>query len=190
MYCIALNGPPRSGKDTIANLIDERFELAITPTVRKILIMPCRLAAFAFLGIPYSDAEYNRIKDQPQAVFGGETLRRFMIRLMEEHIKIKYNQAFAVDALVNGLGTSIHLPGICIISDLGFQVEIERLEEAFGMDRVLCAQLKRDGTSWEGDSRNYVQGTNTFRWTNRNGDAELVCDDILTYCEAMLGWEI
>ena len=190
MYCIALNGPPRSGKDTIANIIDERFELAITPVIRKILIMPCRLATYAFLGVRYDDAHYEANKDIPQKVLGGRTIRQFMIDIMEQHIKPSYGEDFAVRSLVNSLGTAIHLPGICVISDLGFQIEIESLENAFAPERVLCVQLERNGLTFEGDSRGYVKGFNTFRWQNRDGEQELVVDDILTYCEAMLGWEI
>lgn len=193
MYCIAFNGPPRSGKDTIADLIDEEFALRITPTIRKSMVMPVRLAAFAMAGLLYSPDEYERIKDEPLAVFDNHSIREFMINLMENHIKPCYGEAFAAKSMIQSLGTSIHLPGICLVSDLGFQIEVAELESAFGMERVLVAQLERDGVDWGNDSRSYVKAhfhENTMRWWNREGEQDTLVADILTYCENILGWEI
>lgn len=196
MYCIGFNGPPRSGKDTIARILHEEMEGAWGTfcqgiSLKRSLSMPMRLVGFAMLGIPYSDEVYEHIKDEPHDVFNGETLRRFMIRYSEEFVKPAYGKAVWGRALISGIKQTLGLevPGLLLIPDIGFQEETDELIGAFGPDNFLLAQLTREGTDWSLDSRGYVAAPNTFRWTNRNGEAEVLAADVITYAERMLGWE-
>ena len=191
MYCIGLNGPPRSGKDSIAKEIERHYDLSITPTTIKSLSMPMRLVAFAMLGRPYSVEEYEAIKDEPHYVFNGETLREFMIRYSEEFAKPAYGKDIWGKALTASLGTSIHLPGICIVPDIGFIEETDHLIDAFGPDRFILIHVMRAGyESWRNDSRGWVvPACQIVRVANPKDKLEVPRKVILSACEAR-GWDI
>jgi len=43
-----------------------------------------------------------------------------------------------------------------VYSDSGFNEELSKVVEAVGSDRVIVVQLHRQGTTFNGDSRNYL----------------------------------
>jgi hypothetical protein len=189
MYCIAFNGPPRVGKDTIADLLDHHFDLKITPGIRKSLATPLRLMVYAMLGRTFDAKHYESEKDIPQPMFDGHTIREMMIRASEEWIKPVYGQGALARMTVSSLGTSIHLPGVCLISDSGFQPETDVLVDAFGEDRFLMVQLEREGAEWGADSRGYVEAPHWIRIYNPRDQQAHVVQTVLDMCDD-LGWEL
>lgn len=190
MKAIAFNGPPRVGKDTIANRIHEFYDLHITPTYRASLAKPLRLHVWNLLfDTPFDQATYERIKDDPIHTL-GMTFREAMIHYSEEYIKPTYGIGSLAQSQLLRLGTSIDLPGILLISDSGFQPETDVLVDGFGPDNFLMVQLTRDGKDWGNDSRGYVTAPLTLQVHHDEGKTDAAVRYILTHCADTLGWDI
>lgn len=177
---IAFNGPPRSGKDTIANVLATRLENTYTSViVRSQLSLPMRLAVCAMLGIEYSEFTYERIKDQVQEIT-GETFRQTMIRLSEEHVKPAYgNDIWVKSAMARAM---VELPHIVVISDLGFPEEINYLESTYA--EVLVVQIDRDGSTWDNDSRVPCTGRHSMELDN-NTTIRAAVAAVVAHCDAV-----
>lgn len=190
MYALLLNGPPRSGKDTIADHMRNRMDDALYPAIKRSLSMPMRLAGFALLGLPYSDAAYERIKDLPQDIFAGETLRRWMIDFSERFIKPAYGQEFWAASLLNPF-QDLTIPGLMIVPDLGFAAELDYISQRLGNKRVLNVWVAREGKTFEGDSRSYVIGCESpyiLPLYHEEHGAEAATSRIITHMTSNLGW--
>jgi len=155
-YVLALNGPPHSGKDTIANAIIEQIDRdpMFGIATRKLEIKAgLRAMGMAVLGLPNDPAEYDRIKDVPQDIFNGDSLRQWMIGVTEGYFKPRYGKTFWIS---RELGLNPFFYGLSIVTDMGFDEEINVLYNKYTAHSVLLVHLYRDGTSFFGDSRNYV----------------------------------
>lgn len=190
MYVVGLNGPPRSGKDSVANRLNQMFDHKLTPSWSRAMIMPCRLVAFAMMGKKYDPVVYESLKDQKIDAFKGLTLREFMISYSEEWLKPRFGIDVYARALMGEfMPTQLHMNGILFISDQGFQEEADAIEEIVGSDRYLTVQLERDSYEWGNDSRYYCGGTNILKATNEFGRLDHVAGYILDYCENTMGWD-
>lgn len=155
-YLIGLSGPPRSGKDSVgvalAKIIRERHP--VTVCVRA-LSMPMRKTVYAMIGKDYTLEHYETTKDVPLPELGGKTIRQSMIALSEEHVKPLYGIGFWGSALLNTLpiegGTRV-----IIVTDMGFDAEVEVFVEAFGAENCMWPQIVRPHCDFSGDSRGYV----------------------------------
>ncbi len=176
---IALSGPPRSGKDTIGNELAAVFRQhhpKIDVAVEA-LSMPLRYAIYALSGIPYTREHYEAQKDVPQGIFDGRTIREAIIALAEHHVRPIYGIGFFAQSLVNKMCG--RAPDVIIITDLGFEQEVEVFDNAYGLDNVAYPQIVRVGCSFLGDSRSYV-GTPGRRTTIIN-DADAATEAARLY---------
>jgi hypothetical protein len=211
MRIIGFNGPPRSGKDTLAKAIHDihAMEYRFKPDKAEYragrdypwmqpdhiesaaLIMPCRIAAFALMGLgAYDDETYGRVKDEIVPGF-GVTLRQFMIELMELHMKPKYGQDIAGKTLANELSKSVtvHLnEHLLLVTDIGFQAEVEVLSDLVGHENFLLVHLIRKNTSWLGDSRGWCKHDNHLIYNN-DDTPESGAHIIMQHAHETLGWE-
>lgn len=158
-YLIGFSGPPRAGKDTIANVLAAHLRAKHGVPVQLIAFStPMRLAAYAMLGREYSLTHYELHKDDPQEAFGGKSIRQAMIALTEHHVKPTYGHEFWARAAFRTVWDTP--PPVVIVTDYGFPVEVDVTEALTGFGclfrRSVYAQITRPGTSFEGDSRSYV----------------------------------
>lgn len=160
---VILNGPPGCGKDTIANswlektLGNDEFR----PHVKAFKEPMYRVAAAA-LGLPlhefmelYNDREW---KEHNRPEWGGKSVRDLMIATSESYLKPMFGETCMGKLAVNSIQQRIPSQNdVIIFSDGGFKAEVEELEKHF---HVRVVQILRDGCSFEGDSRSYIEGTN------------------------------
>lgn len=149
---IILNGPPGSGKDALSRMIMPQlgvkqleFKRPLQEMVRKVIGMPKK----DFYKL-YEDRDWKELKQ-----FNGSSCRDLLIWMSEEVIKPKFGK----DYFGRYAATSISSTGNYIFSDGGFKDEIGIIKdhcEAIGQKMVLI-HLYRDGTSFSGDSRDYVE---------------------------------
>lgn len=153
---VILNGPPLSGKDTLADYIAERYCFINTTSFKKALdVEVCNYYNVSADFLQSVSSREN--KELPQERFNGLSARGARIHVSEdifkpEHGKDVFGRLLAFDLLVKG--------GAFVISDGGFTEEISALVDSLGAENVSVIRILRDGCTFEGDSRNYF--TNAF----------------------------
>ncbi len=80
---ILVNGPPRSGKDTIGQLLCQRLPLVLDKFARKL-----KEAAHALYGMPELPHDhFEACKDTPLEQFFGKSPRQVYIAVSETYFK-------------------------------------------------------------------------------------------------------
>lgn len=158
---VLLNGPPRAGKDTIAQqmvtLQGERVRIVKFANELKKMAH----AAFGLVGLA-PDAYEGHLKDTPIQVFHGKTPRQTYIALSELFVKPFLGQGFFGAALRRTMremvfSQNLHAGHVFAVSDSGFAGEAQELISWVGAPNVLLVRIHRPGTSFEGDSRSYIE---------------------------------
>lgn len=168
---IAFNGPPKSGKDTATNYAMDYLATRFpdTFTVEPIVIH-LKLSALLkqrvhqFLNIDIEHDAYEVQKDIPLAEFLGATPRQAYINFSEGFAKPTFGKHVwmqlawkTLEARLLELHQTDHdARKFVVISDLGFQEEIEFLLSKFSPYQVGLVRLQRDGCDFSNDSRDYV----------------------------------
>lgn len=163
MKLILVNGPPYSGKDTVANHICESFH----PDVRHFRFKTILYRAVSmFYGLSYDKVlelctAGPEIKDVAHPLFKGKSPRQALIHISETVMKPNFG-----DDIVSNL-TAIDITNaadqcdgkfIAVMSDCGFPAEVEQMKNLLGLSRkdVYVIRVERNGCSYEGDSRTYL----------------------------------
>lgn len=169
-YVVGFNGPPRSGKDTLATQLQAILDdFTATPVHRQALAATMRDGAAAILGMSGGDKWYSETKDKPLEVLNGETFRRFMIDMSEQFVKPIYGYDFWARLMYdrNKIWWN-KIPSILLITDIGFPAEVEFLCKR--SESYLGVRLDRPGCDFSMDSRNWVAsqiyGGTDFAYTN------------------------
>lgn len=150
---ILLNGPPRSGKDTAAKMIIEILRAAGHTAYEDKLSAPIKEA---FAGTVQADinefvvAGYEASKEQVIPMF-GVSFRQWQIDFSEKFMKPLYGK----DIFSKLLLARTTEEDFCVVSDCGFQREADYLS---GQAECYVIQIHRPGTSFDGDSREWVIG--------------------------------
>jgi len=192
MYIVIFNGPPRSGKDTLSRLLVEHMDSRITaPVLEESLSMPMRHAMFGLLGLTYSDELYETLK--PTIVPGLRvTGRQLMIDISESFLKPCYGQSVMARLLFD----RIHeFPGLVLVRDGGFQIEVDTLSEFIGAENVYVVRVSRDGCDFSNDSREDVYHRNSIgemTVANNGSLADLATEAGRIYGRLVnqLGWKL
>lgn len=176
---IILNAPPRCGKDTIANVLNEKGGF--------------RTASFKYplfnifihtTGMPSSEFfelyEQEGWKDSPAEFLNGKTPRSLLQHISENFIKPFYGPDYFGQWIADYIGffeQDAEKEFNWVIPDGGFKPELAALEAKFG-DRVHVVQLEREGYRDFGtDTRGYVGtdlGSNTHRFDTTNGNEQVI----------------
>jgi hypothetical protein len=157
-FIIGFNGPPRSGKDTIANALVKLLESegVTSLQVHKLaLAATMRDGAAAILGMNLTDKQYSDIKDKPLELLGGKSFRKFMIDMSEVFVKGVYGGDFWSRLMYarNRMWWD-RSPAILIVTDIGFSDEVEFF--CNHSVHYLNVAVSRKGTDFSLDSRSYV----------------------------------
>lgn len=143
---VLFNGPPRSGKDTAAASIPD------ATLVRFAGALKC--ATHAAFGLPI-DLDTEAVKDVAQDVFGGMSPRQAYIAMSEQAVR----PVFGLNHWGSVLAARVVRSSarLFVIPDSGFASENPPLLEAVGADNVLLIRVHRQGKTFEGDSRSYIE---------------------------------
>lgn len=156
MKVVCLNGPPRSGKDTIGEMFKSMTDLDV-----KVLKFaePVKMAAHATISLLSGDSyvksmeHYNDCKDEPHADFFQATPRDAYISMSEDYCKNLFGDDVFGVAMVRRISGLDPKPDIVVITDCGFQEEVDVLKTAYDCRIV---QVTRDGCDFENDSRGWL----------------------------------
>lgn len=150
---IILNAPPGAGKDTIGQLVKDHSPVPLRMLSFKKPMFEMALAilgahGYAKFMTAYDDREQ---KERPLAILNGLSPRQFMIWISETVIKPQFGDEYFGRRFVEEARRDM-IPVIC--TDGGFPSEIKPLVRA-GFKVDVC-RLHRNGFTFEGDSRNYL----------------------------------
>lgn len=148
---VLLNGPPRSGKDTAASAITAAFS-----AFHYKLSHPLKVAIPAFFGLEDQQHALEAQKDQKLRELYGVTFRKAQQDLSEVWAKPLFGKDVLGHIAVRHLRNHSGPGRVCVVSDTGFVEEIIPIVEAFSHRNVLIIQLRRDGCTFDGDTRSYV----------------------------------
>lgn len=155
---VLLNAPPGAGKDTAAAYV--QGQVANAEIVK--FAAPLKATAIALYCNGDSQKFYAFDTDQkkkvtPDKQFLGKTCRQVQIDISEEYMKPMHGEQVFGKFLANVInqkeasGTEVFL-----VSDSGFRPEAEVLVEEFGPQNVLLVRVHREGFTYDGDSRSYI----------------------------------
>lgn len=157
---VLFNGPPRSGKDTaaISALLHVRKEMNYNLDRVRVdkFAMPIKRAFAGMINTPIDEFgnawEYERQKETKVPVL-GVSYRQWQIDFSERYMRDLYG----TDVFARLFCDRNKDADVVLVSDCGFSVEGKEITEHFGHDNVMLVRLHRDGCTFKGDSRSYVE---------------------------------
>ena len=189
---VVFNAPPGSGKDEACKWLEE-FQLFHDKTEGVIYIpihKEFKGKLFAITQEIFSvseeewDEHYTReLKEVAWDKLNGLSPRQALIFVSEDIIKPNFSKTYFGESLAKSLDH-----GINVISDGGFDEEMIPIIDAVGKENILVVKIKRDGCSFEGDSRSFL---NTDKlgimetWVDNNSTLEVFFTNVV---EAIEGW--
>jgi len=153
---VCLNGPPRCGKDTIGEMFRSMTDLKVE--VLK-FAEPVKMAAHATISLQTGDSmvkgmeAYNDCKDEPHVDFFSATPRSAYIAMSEDYCKKLFGDDVFGEAMVRRISRLDPRPDIVVITDCGFQEEVDVLNTAYDCKIV---EITREGCDFENDSRGFL----------------------------------
>lgn len=154
---VILNGPAGCGKDTIANILFSEYDFYHF-SMKSSLIK----AAAGVAGISEGKLQLllndRNTKETPRAELAGLSPRKLLIHTSEQVVKPLFGKQVFGEREANKCKQVIS-EGYCSIvySDGGFPEELEAMAKVLGEDNILLVRLRRDGFTFEGDSRSYLE---------------------------------
>jgi hypothetical protein len=183
---VFLNGPPRSGKDTLARLIVEALAPdAIHLKMAEPLKRATHLAFAALSGATFcpSPDHFEDCKDEPNTFFLQTTPRQAYIAFSEGMLKPLLGKGVFGHLAIKAL-QDITQPYL-VYSDCGFYDELVPLTKHIGYHNCRLVRLHRPGLDFRGDSRSYVkQGLIESVVVNNFGTIE----DLQVEAQRLVAW--
>lgn len=164
MKVVILNGPPRSGKDTLKSVLLREFPDAVASAMATPLH---EFWSYVFYSVSTTYEEYKEYtdgskKNEPHPALGF-SYRSAMIDMSEEYIKNRYGSDFFGKVSAKSIANSGKRDtffsfdaNLLIVSDSGFIEETVPLITEFGAENILHIKLYRAGTNYDQDSRSYL----------------------------------
>ena len=171
---ILFNGPPSSGKDTACKIAGRWLGMNRYRYLHYRFAQPLKDGVHAIFGMPDIATEhFAQTKEIPNPFMMGMTPRQAYIWMSEEVMKPKFGQSFFADIAANHIENFFKTQNAdcVIVSDCGFQIEVDRLCERLGAHNVIVVQLHRNNCDYAKDSRGYVNSQGTT-YMVANGDME------------------
>ena len=183
---ILFNGPPRSGKDTAADIA---YEMTNADPFMKSSLKFAKvvkegahhtLGLIRPNGVPYAHGFFESNKDEKIREFRGFSPRETYIWYSEEVMKPRYGPAIFGEILADQIGPGAP-DAVIFISDSGFLEEVEVLLDRYGPAALTLVRMHRSGCTFDGDSRSYLGlsdwGVKTFDIRN-DGTTEQLAFEI------------
>lgn len=184
-HMFIFNGPPRSGKDAAHN-VDTRTLPREYVYIRERMSRPLKNGIISIYSLNGDAAAYHeRIKDQKSPRLLGETYRMAQIALFN-HLAMEHGQTVLGELLLSRLQFDWLLTEklVVLLPDGGREVEVKPLLEYFNIHII---QLMREGTTFEGDIRSYIEPEGcTVTQIDNNGTERELHDRVCSYITAVL----
>lgn len=161
-YVVLINGPPGSGKDMLADFLLSQGksgvdEFSVVKREFKARLNEHTVKHFGVAPKRWAELTQRAFKEIPTSELKGLSPRQALIHVAENVCKPNYGKNYFAEALVASIAESENT--VVVVPDCGFAEEVECVASSevtgFGR-RVLLVQLSREGCTFAGDSRGYV----------------------------------
>lgn len=160
MYIVGFNGPPRCGKDTLAEMLANHMDTqgVTLPVWMESLSLPLRETAYAMTGWvgPLDGENYEQFKLTQFPAFNFADGRHIMIDVSERFLKPVYGIEIMANLLIQRKTGEDFSDGVILIRDCGFQIEVNPLINWVGEKNFCLVQVHRPGLDFSNDSREWV----------------------------------
>ncbi len=146
---VVLNGPRHSGKDHLASIIRRHFLCR-----HYKFSQPLKESIPHLYGLTCDWTYLEKIKLEKTALLLGDSFVDAQIRLSEQYLKPQYGPDVFGRLAVNFMRQPTNT-GFTVISDSGFEAELVPLADYWSPACVHVVQLRRVGTSFERDAREW-----------------------------------
>lgn len=174
MKLILINGPKGSGKDTLAQMILDRIPNTRLTTFKTVLYKETARRLNVDLNWLIEVATDRTLKETPLEELGGISPRQALIDTSEDHIKKEHGPFGVSYHLVEDILSREYCGRFTfVIPDSGFNHEVNYLTNVlkkFGLSNLTVIRLDRDGCTYEGDSREYLDNPDIH--LHNNGSPE------------------
>ena len=167
---IMFNAPPRAGKDTACEILMRKFPESVKHEYFKEYLYK---ESAKVLGLDFnfwaSVCQNGDLKDKPMLRLqtgeaeGSVTPRDILINVAENILKPKHGKDCIANATAHKIAKTIQqfkaekgYNPIIVVPDLGFPYEADAIRTIIPSAEVAVVHIKREGYTFEGDSRNYV----------------------------------
>lgn len=180
---VFIQGPPRSGKDTLGQMLSLTLNLrGVSTRIMKFADPICDWSE-SFFGV---SCRQEDLKDTRLPEMDGRSPREAAIAFSERAMK----PLFGADIFGRALARRIQLgsPEVALITDSGFRDEAKPVWEALGLDMCLAIQMRRPGHTFEHDSRSYwdMPEGGMLMEIDNDGSMEKLHDRIPTVADQIL----
>lgn len=155
---LLLNGPPQSGKDTIANYLHKmefaKHEKMARPLKQMLPIIFPELEQSKFQWLQNADGTHVVLPQSEHYEAGNYTTRELQIMLSEDMLKPMFGKSIFGRALCSRIFFDSH--SRYVISDCGFNEEAAELVKFVGYHNIYLMQIERPGCNFSNDSRGYI----------------------------------
>jgi hypothetical protein len=149
---LILNGPPSSGKDTIANILYKHYDCR-----RLKFSNPLKKALVELFCLNEDWMALEKTKDQPTNRFYNMSFREAQIWLSEEVMKPKFGPDIFGWLMLRQLYSPYKSNGpFDVISDAGFIPEVDALYQSLAPKSVYLLRIHRPNCTYDNDSRSYL----------------------------------
>ena len=167
---VMFNAPPRAGKDTACEILMRKFPESVKYEYFKEYLYK---ESAKVLGLDFnfwaSVCQNGDLKDKPMLRLqtgeaeGSVTPRDILINVAENILKPKHGKDCIANATAHKIAKTIQqfkaekgYNPIIVVPDLGFPYEADAVRTIIPSAEVAVVHIKREGYTFEGDSRNYV----------------------------------
>lgn len=148
---IVLNGPPRAGKDTAIEILQEVLKDGDVYQFFR----PIKEMLHAELGLDVQHDHYEQQKDDPLPEFNGMTPRRAYID-KGERLQAEFGHSILLDIYFDAISSST---SPILITTCGNDGEACEIASIFGNENVLVLRIHKEGCDFSQDSRSWVTST-------------------------------
>jgi hypothetical protein len=149
---LILNGPPSSGKDTIANILYKHYDCR-----RLKFANPLKKALVSLFELDVDWMNLEKTKDLSTNRFYGMSFREAQIWLSEEIMKPKFGPDIFGKLMLRQLCNLSRSNGpFDVISDAGFHEEVHYVYSQLPHNSTYLIRVHRDGCTYDNDSRSYL----------------------------------
>jgi len=154
---ILVNGPPRAGKDTAQEAVQNSTRCKFAQAVKE-----GAHAAFGLDPREYPMDVFEAVKDEPNVLFFGKTPREAYIAYSEMFMKPFTGDQQVFGKLLarwidNWVENNPDINRPFIVTDSGFRDEAVALVEEFGAGNIKLIRVHREGCNFDNDSRSYIK---------------------------------